>query len=156
MSRTICTEPSTSVAVTTTRSRPGLPAPVTISESPTVVGLSERSGVPEGAGDRSQLIAVRATATGFFVRKEWFFYADMLSIGSTSSASVTIDPLLGEIASLPLEDQALLHEVIGRRLVEARRREIAGQAAEAGSALERGDVRRSAATDLLADLETDD
>lgn len=40
---------------------------------------------------------------------------------------MTIDHLLGGIASFPLEDQALLHEVIGRRLMEARRREIAGR-----------------------------
>ena len=68
-----------------------------------------------------------------------------------SSASVTIDHLLGEIASLPLEDQALLHEVVGHRLVEARRREIA-DAAAAREALERGEVRRSTTADLFADL----
>ena len=55
--------------------------------------------------------------------------------------SPTIDHLLGEIASLALEDPALLHEVIGHRLVEARRREIADQAEEARAMLERGEVR---------------
>lgn len=55
-----------------------------------------------------------------------------------SSASVTIDHLLGETAVFPLEDQALVHEVIGHRLVEARRREIAGWVEEARAVLERG------------------
>lgn len=73
-----------------------------------------------------------------------------------STVSATIDHLLGEIASLPLEDRALLHEVIGHRLVEARRREIAGRAEEARAVLERGEVRRGTAADLFADLESDD
>ena len=72
-----------------------------------------------------------------------------------STASVTIDHLLGEIASLPLEDQVLLHEVIGHRLVEARRREIADEATAARAALERGEVRRSTTADLFADLEVE-
>ena len=69
---------------------------------------------------------------------------------------MTIDHLLGEIASLPLEDQALLHEVIGRRLVEARRREIAGRAEEARGVLERGEARRGTAADLVANTESNE
>ena len=109
------------------------------------------------------LLAVRRIGIGrssengdCFVRKERFFYKDTLSIDRMSSASVTIDHLLREIASLPLEDQALLHEVIGHRLVDARRGGIAERAAEARLALARGDVRRGAAANLFADLETDD
>lgn len=68
------------------------------------------------------------------------------------SASATIDHLLGEIASLPLEDRALLHEVVGHRLVAARRREIADEAAGVRAALERGEVRRGTTADLFADL----
>ena len=59
-----------------------------------------------------------------------------------NTVSPTIDHLLGEIASLLLEDQALLYEVIGHRLVKACRREIADQAAEARAVVERGEVRR--------------
>ena len=62
-----------------------------------------------------------------------------------STVSLTIDHLLGEIASLPLEDQALLNEVIGHRLVEARLGEIANRAEEARAMLERGEVRRGTA-----------
>ena len=80
----------------------------------------------------------------------------MQPIGRMSTASVTIDHLLGEIASLPLEDQILLHEVIGHRLVEARRREIAEESAAARAALERGEVRRGTTAVLFADLESDD
>ncbi len=80
----------------------------------------------------------------------------MQPIDCMSTASATIDHLLGEIASLPLEDQALLHEVIGHRLVEARRREIAEESAAARTALERGEVRRGTTADLFADLESDD
>jgi len=88
--------------------------------------------------------------------RERFLYPDTQPIGYMSSASATIDHLLGEIASLPLEDQALLHEVVGHRLVEARRREIADEAAAAREALERGEVRRGTTADLFADLESDD
>ncbi len=78
----------------------------------------------------------------------------MQPIGCMSSAPATIDHLLGEIASLPLEDQALLLEVIGHRLVEARRREVADEAAAAWAALERGEIRRGTTADLFADLES--
>ncbi len=88
--------------------------------------------------------------------RERFLYPDMQPIACMSSASATIDQLLGEIASLPLEDQALLHEVVGHRLVEARRREIADTAAAAREALERGEVRRGTTADLFADLGSDD
>jgi hypothetical protein len=80
----------------------------------------------------------------------------MQLIACMSTASVTIDHLLGEIASLRIEGQALLHEVIGHRLVEARRREIADEAAAARDALERGDVRRGRTADLFSDLESND
>ena len=103
-----------------------------------------------GTGSRS----TRFDRPCFFVRREKFLYPDMQPIGCMSTASVTIDPLLGEIASLPLQDQALLHEVIGHRLDEARRREIADEAAAALDALERGEVRRGTTADLSADLES--
>lgn len=77
----------------------------------------------------------------------------MQPIGCMSTASTTIDHLLGEIASLPFEDQALLHEVIGHRLVEARRKEIADEAAAARAALERGEVRRGTTAELLTGIE---
>ena len=86
--------------------------------------------------------------------RERFLYPDMQPIACMSPASATIDRLLGEIASLPLEDQALLHEVVGHRLVEARRREIADTAAAAREALEQGEVRRGTTADLFADLES--
>jgi hypothetical protein len=112
-------------------------------------GTAGRSWPPPESGDGEP-------DHGLFVRKEIFFRRDAQSIGSMSSAAPTIDQLLGEIASLPLEDQVLLHEVIGRRLADARRQEIADEAAAAQSALERGDVRRGTTADLFAELDSDD
>lgn len=62
-----------------------------------------------------------------------------------STASVTVDHLLGEIAMFPPGDRALLDGAIGHRLVAARRREIADQAEEARAVLKRGEVRRGMA-----------
>lgn len=111
-----------------------------------------RSNASSGGGDRSRLRGVRAIPV-IPIRREKFLYPDMQPIGCMSTASTTIDHLLGEIASLPFEDQALLHEVIGHRLVEARRKEIADEAAAARAALERGEVRRGTTAELLTGIE---
>ncbi len=101
---------------------------------------------------RESVLAQLRSGNEVITRRERFLYPDTQPIGYMSSAALTIDHLLGEIASLPPEDQVLLHEVVGHRLIEARRREIADEAAAARESLERGKVRRGTTADLFVDL----
>jgi hypothetical protein len=153
-SRTTCREPSTSSATTTTWSLPGLPAPVRISVSPSM-GESV-TGAIEYEATVVHLRSRDLRTLHFSVRTRKNFLSKHATNRRMSTASATIDQLLGTIASLPFEDQVLLHEVIGHRLVEARRLEIADEAVAARTALERGEVRRGTTADLFADLESDD
>jgi len=61
--------------------------------------------------------------------------------------------LIEAIETLPLEDQALLIEIIRKRLLQQRRAELVTEVAEARNAYRRGDVRRGNVSDLMRDLE---
>ncbi len=52
------------------------------------------------------------------------------------------------IEALPPGDQTLLIEIIGRRLIQQRRAELAADIAEARNAYQRGEVRRGTVADL--------
>ncbi len=57
------------------------------------------------------------------------------------------------VEALPPDDQALLVEIIRKRLIERRREELASDIAEAREAYRRGEVRRGTVTELLEDLQ---
>ena len=56
------------------------------------------------------------------------------------------------VEALPLEDQALLVEIIRQRLIQHRRRELAAEIAEAREAYQHGEVHRGTAADLMEEL----
>ena len=57
------------------------------------------------------------------------------------------------VESLPLEDQAVLVEVIRMRIAEKERARVMAEAAEARGAYRDGDVRRGSAADLLTEMD---
>jgi hypothetical protein len=56
------------------------------------------------------------------------------------------------IEGLPPDDQALLIEIIRRRLIQHRRAELAAEIAEARQAYRQGAVRRGTVADLMAEI----
>jgi len=72
---------------------------------------------------------------------------------SKAVVSLSFQALIEAIETLPLEDQALLIEIVRKRLSQQRRAELAAEVAEVRDAYQRGDVRCGAAADLMRDLE---
>lgn len=62
--------------------------------------------------------------------------------------TLTFDEALSSIEKLPLEQQETLIETIHKRLIEARRKEIAKNARETLGAYRAGKVKRGTARDL--------
>lgn len=57
------------------------------------------------------------------------------------------------VEALPLDDQALLIEIVQQRLVQERRRQLAAEIREARAAYAQGDVQRGTVDDLLKAVE---
>ena len=68
--------------------------------------------------------------------------------------SVSFDEALDLVESLPPDQRAQLIDIVQRRLIEARRQEIANSANEARNALSRVEVRRGSVDDLLEELDS--
>jgi hypothetical protein len=68
------------------------------------------------------------------------------------SNTVSIQQVIEDFETLPLEDQDLLLELIHKRRIEKRRTEIATNASQTFTALETGQVKRGNLADLRADL----
>ncbi len=60
--------------------------------------------------------------------------------------------VLESVESLPPDDQALLIELVHRRLVQARRAELAAEIRESREDYKSGQVRRGTAADLMKEL----
>jgi len=60
--------------------------------------------------------------------------------------------VLESIETLPEEDQAILLELVGRRLAERRRAEIARNIADSRTEYQTGQVHRGTADDLMAEI----
>lgn len=56
------------------------------------------------------------------------------------------------VESLPLEEQALLVEIIHKRLLQHRRAELEAEISEARRAYKEGKVRRGTVADLMKEL----
>lgn len=71
---------------------------------------------------------------------------------SNATASSHFQELIETIEALPLDDQALLIEIIRKRLIQQRRAELAAEIAEARDAYRRDEVCRGTVADLMRDL----
>jgi len=63
-----------------------------------------------------------------------------------------LQDVLEAVQQLAPEEQAILIEIVHKRLVQGRRAEIAEEIKAAREAYRRGDVRRGTVEDLLADI----
>lgn len=56
------------------------------------------------------------------------------------------------VERLPPEDQALLIDIVKRRLIDERRNQLAAEIAESRAEFEQGEVTRGTAEELMKDL----
>ena len=66
--------------------------------------------------------------------------------------NTSIQQVIEDIENLPLEDQDLLLELIYKRRIEKRRKEIAANAKQTFKAVEQGLAKQGNLNDLMADL----
>lgn len=66
--------------------------------------------------------------------------------------TVSIQEIIEDFETLPLEDQDLLLELIHKRRIEKKRTEIARNATQTLTAIETGQAKRGTLSDLRADL----
>lgn len=69
-----------------------------------------------------------------------------------TSSSPRFQQAIETVEQLPVDDQALLIEIIRQRLVDQRRAEIAEEIREARVAYQQGKVRRGSVDDLMKEL----
>ena len=72
---------------------------------------------------------------------------------STRAPTSRLQETIEVVENLPPDDQALLIEIIRRRLIQQRRTELAADIAEARNAYDRGEVRRSGVANLMQELQ---
>ena len=68
------------------------------------------------------------------------------------SDTISIQQVIENFETLPLEDQDLLLELIHKRRIEKKRTEIARNATQTLTAIEKGQAKRGTLADLRADL----
>jgi len=68
------------------------------------------------------------------------------------SEAVSLNTVLEYVDTLDIEDQQYLHEIIQRRLIDAKRNAVVGRAKQAKSSVQKKTSRSGTAKDLLADL----
>jgi DNA-binding NtrC family response regulator len=66
-----------------------------------------------------------------------------------------LDQILDEIASLSLDEQEMLLDILKKRYIEQRRRRIAREVREAQREHKKGLTKRGTVEDLMKDLESD-
>ena len=69
---------------------------------------------------------------------------------------MTLEEIIAQVESLPIEAQDQLFELIRKRRVENRRAEILANAQEVMEAFKNGTAKRGSVDDLIADLLGDD
>ena len=69
---------------------------------------------------------------------------------------MTLEEIIAQVESLPIEDQDQLFELIRKRRIENRRAEILANAQEVMEAFKNGTAKRGSVDDLIADLLGDD
>lgn len=66
--------------------------------------------------------------------------------------AVSLNTILENVDKLDIEDQQYIHEILHRRLIDAKRTAIVSQAKRAKINVQKHSVRHGTAKDLLADL----
>lgn len=69
-----------------------------------------------------------------------------------TKASSRLQEVIETVETLPLNEQALLIEIIHQRLIRQRRGELAAEVAEARAAYQQGTARRGKVANLLQNL----
>ena len=71
---------------------------------------------------------------------------------SGSAQSMSFQDLIEAVETMPLDDQAMLVNLINKRIQEKRRAELLAEVQEARDAFCRGEVKRGSFEDLIKDL----
>ena len=71
---------------------------------------------------------------------------------SRRKTSSSVQDVLERVGSLPDEDQALIGELLWKRVIAARRRRVAAEIAEANAAYQSGTVSHGTPADVMRDL----
>ena len=71
---------------------------------------------------------------------------------SGSAQSMSFQDLIDAVETMSLDDQAMLVNLISKRIQEKRRTELLGEVQEARDAFSRDEVKRGSFEDLMKDL----
>lgn len=71
---------------------------------------------------------------------------------SGSAQSMSFQDIFDAVETMPLDDQAMLVNLINKRIQEKRRAELLAKVQEARGAFSRGEVKRGSFEDLMKDL----
>ncbi len=70
----------------------------------------------------------------------------------SQKAGVQFQKVIEAVEALPPDDQAVVLDIIYRRLIQLRRREIVREVAETRTAYRQGDFQRGTVAELMKDL----
>jgi hypothetical protein len=75
-----------------------------------------------------------------------------VNLMSGSAQSMSFQDLVDAVETMPLDDQAMLVNLINKRIQEKRRAKLLAEVQEARDAFSRGEVKRGSFEDLMKDL----
>jgi hypothetical protein len=75
-----------------------------------------------------------------------------VNLMSGSAQSMSFQDLIDAVETMSLDDQAMLVNLISKRIQEKRRAELRAEVQEARDAFSRGEVKRGSFEDLMKDL----
>ena len=75
-----------------------------------------------------------------------------MNLISGSARSMSFQDLIDAVETMPLDDQAMLVNLISKRIQEKRRAELLAEVQETRDAFSRGEVNRGSFEDLMKDL----
>lgn len=68
---------------------------------------------------------------------------------------ISFDNMLDTVSKLPVEEQLMLAEIIKKRIIEQRRKELAGSVKESMEEYNSGKAKTGSLDDLIKDLENE-
>ena len=75
-----------------------------------------------------------------------------MNLISGSARSMSFQDLIDAVETMPLDDQAMLVNLISKRIQEKRRAKLLAEVQETRDAFSRGEVNRGSFEDLMKDL----
>lgn len=75
-----------------------------------------------------------------------------MNLISGSAESMSFQDLIDAVETMPLDDQAMLVNLISKRIQEKRRAKLLAEVQETRDAFSRGEVNRGSFEDLMKDL----